>query len=686
MKLSRFTHLHTIVALGIFAVLCATLFFPLPAFGFLGDVGKEIGVFILQMIGLLTWLGGVIMNFAVERLVVGMGAQISGGGFGISIELAWIVVRDLMNIFFVFGLVFVGMALILNIQKYDLKKQLAFIIIGALLVNFSLFFAKFVIDVANVTATEIYEELIFAEDPLQKRVDVGISGQFMGAMGLVGLFDEGTSQIRGDAFTGSLSFMIAGAFFLLVAAFVFAAAGILIIIRFIVLVFLMIFSPIAFGALAFPQTQKYALQWWKMLFSQAFFAPALLFLLYISLQVLNGTIGANTNSASFAEALSGSEIDIILAFFLATGFLIGSLIIAKQMGSYGAQASINVGNAIRGRAQSFAGRNTIGRASDFALKGYESLDAKTANSKTRRWANRALSLTTLGAWDAVAGERGIRNTLTAGKEAKFGGPYSRKDDKEYGKERKKRRSNLQRVQEMERSVSEALKGSGSLDDMEKKIQQATASELEDLGTKVLESTEVAFRLTDNQMENILKSDKFTETEKSNIVDARRKGIVDNLTSGGTSLTPEAVGKASGAQLETLGTDNLVANAEGLTSSQLDDIKKSKKFTESEFGRIKDAQKNELLNRTGTGGTANTTEIQRVLEDRKEKERAKLPEEILTHPDAAPKLTGKTLKSILNDSDMSAGARAIIRSNITAAGTAADPSARNFLRSTEGGSF
>lgn len=398
-----------------FCFLCALLV-PFPVFAVL----ETVGLFVLKTVGLLTGLGGTLLNFAIEELIIGMGDLLNRAGFGFSIEVAWIVVRDLMNIFFVFGLIYVGMSLILGIQKYDIKRQITFIIIGALLVNFSLFFAKFVVDVANITATEIYEELIFAEAPgFEDRINVGISGQFMSAMGISSFFDP-----RSGVFTDAeeyenidLGFVLVGSLFLLVAAFVFAAAAIMIIIRFVILVFLMIFSPIAFGALAFPQTEKYAFDWWRMLFKQAFFAPALLFLLFISLQVLNGTI-INKNNASFADALSNAALDgnTIVFFFIATGFMIGSLIIAKQIGAYGAKASGNVAARFTFGATGALGRNTLGRGLNNLANRNGLLDAASESGLRGFTARRALSLTRFGAsasYDArsIADKTGLTKDL-----------------------------------------------------------------------------------------------------------------------------------------------------------------------------------------------------------------------------------------------------------------------------------
>ena len=65
------------------------------------------------------------------------------------IPMAWAVVRDLSNIFFILILLYIAIQTILGIG-HETKKMIAKVVIIALLINFSMFFTKVVIDSSNI--------------------------------------------------------------------------------------------------------------------------------------------------------------------------------------------------------------------------------------------------------------------------------------------------------------------------------------------------------------------------------------------------------------------------------------------------------------------------------------------------------------------------------------------------------
>ncbi|TSC77984.1 MAG: Uncharacterized protein G01um101424_118 [Parcubacteria group bacterium Gr01-1014_24] len=72
---------------------------------------------------------------------------------------AWAVVRDLSNIFFILILLYIGIKIILGLGGSEVKKMIAQIIIMALLINFSMFFTKIVIDASNILALIFYNKI-----------------------------------------------------------------------------------------------------------------------------------------------------------------------------------------------------------------------------------------------------------------------------------------------------------------------------------------------------------------------------------------------------------------------------------------------------------------------------------------------------------------------------------------------
>ena len=76
----------------------------------------------------------------------------------IFVSTAWTVVRDLANIFFILILLYVAIQTILGMGQ-ETKKVIVRVIIMALLINFSIFFTKIVIDTSNILALVFYNKL-----------------------------------------------------------------------------------------------------------------------------------------------------------------------------------------------------------------------------------------------------------------------------------------------------------------------------------------------------------------------------------------------------------------------------------------------------------------------------------------------------------------------------------------------
>src|SRR3989344_890918 len=75
------------------------------------------------------------------------------------IATIWGIVRDFANIFFILILLYAAIQIILDLGHGGGKKMVAMVILVALLVNFSLFFTKVVIDSSNIVALIFYNKI-----------------------------------------------------------------------------------------------------------------------------------------------------------------------------------------------------------------------------------------------------------------------------------------------------------------------------------------------------------------------------------------------------------------------------------------------------------------------------------------------------------------------------------------------
>ncbi|MEZ4194889.1 MAG: hypothetical protein R3B53_00615 [Candidatus Paceibacterota bacterium] len=264
-------------------MLCALvfLFFPEISNAQLGAVGSAVGsgiewllwTFVNVFFGWMVWVGGELLNVGVNTYVIGFGAQYESTGLGFAIDSLWVVIRDIFNLTFIFGLVLIGLKMIFNADDAGNKRMLVSLIMAALLVNFSLFITKFVVDFSNIAAYQ----LVDAFPKVGGKAD--ISGSFMELMGLTGAFNWGTSVgvefSKTTGFTG-LGYIFGTLLLFLISAFVFLGGGLLLIIRFAVLNLYMVLSPLMFLGWVFLPPLVSHLTTGKV-FKPSFLCPSLYF-------------------------------------------------------------------------------------------------------------------------------------------------------------------------------------------------------------------------------------------------------------------------------------------------------------------------------------------------------------------------------------------------------------------------
>lgn len=304
-----------------------------------------------------SWLliaSGWFLDFTVTKTIVEFQSTIKNGGNQISfysvIKLVWSIFRDMINMSFIFLLLYASIMTILKAETSGLKKTIGNIIIVALLINFSLFFVEVVIDISNNAAVTIYNAITQAPNAGQRN---NLADAFMKNMSLETLFTTAKGMASGGTnFTGMLAICIFGSVFILILAVVFFIMAILFAVRFVEFIILMMMSPIGFATRALPKlNDAFDGSFWKNLISQAFFAPIMFFFLWISIKLLgaiNTLGGKNANlSAMFQDgkAMAGNPSSgmggigaYILGYFVLIFMLIKGMELAKKMSATGAKS------------------------------------------------------------------------------------------------------------------------------------------------------------------------------------------------------------------------------------------------------------------------------------------------------------------------------------------------------------
>ncbi len=129
-----------------------------------GDVGcyltngligllAQIAYWMLTVVGWLLGLVGMIFNWTVVITVFQYGAYFANSQ---GMLVAWGILRDIGNIIILFGFLFIGIMMILDLHSFDARHSLPRLIIFAVLLNFSLFAGEAIVDIANVLSSQIY--------------------------------------------------------------------------------------------------------------------------------------------------------------------------------------------------------------------------------------------------------------------------------------------------------------------------------------------------------------------------------------------------------------------------------------------------------------------------------------------------------------------------------------------------
>lgn len=353
------------------------------------DAGSQYGQLMIWIMSLFAWLVGVAaitLDYAVYYTVVKMGSYVSNLS---AVGVAWRIMRDMANIALIFGFLAIGINIILDTDFYGWGKGLLpKLLMAAVFLNFSLFISEAVIDTGNLFATQFYTQINGGIAPTALSMaslstkNEGISNKIMAQLGLQTIYGNGT--VRTEIFQNGSPWYIGfmGILLFITTAFVMFTLAFILIARFVALIFIIILAPIGFVGFAIPKLKDKSEWWIETLFQQTITAPVLLFFLYIALAVITDAkfltgFGATNTSASAATGFIGNAnlpgfASFILSFLVAMGMLLLVARYAKRLSAVGASWATSTAGKLSYGAVAFAGRRTVGRASNYAARSIRS--------------------------------------------------------------------------------------------------------------------------------------------------------------------------------------------------------------------------------------------------------------------------------------------------------------------------
>ncbi len=300
---------------------------------------------------LMTWvikilLAGASLMLKLAIFCLAFVIQIAGyNGYltSTAVNVGWVMVRDVTNMFFVVILLLVAFGTILGLEQYEWKKMLVKFFFAAVLVNFSRVICGVIIDVGQVVMITFVNGIAATA-----------GGNLINAFSMdkiMGLSQtDGTGYDTSKIFAAALGAITFSAIILaMMLVFVFMLVS-----RLIVLWILIVLSPFAFVLSVIPQTQKYASQWWSEFGNHVVVGPAVVFFLWLSFAVVGGgqintEIAANSAipDAQKTATVNGEDAagvggtmgwDSMSNFAIAIGILLVGAKTSQSLGTVGGSA------------------------------------------------------------------------------------------------------------------------------------------------------------------------------------------------------------------------------------------------------------------------------------------------------------------------------------------------------------
>lgn len=435
------------------------------------------------------------------------------------VGVAWGAVRDIANIFFIIGLLYVAIETILGIG-HNGKKMIASIVVVALLINFSLFFTQVVIDTSNILARVFYNNIDAINK--DKSLAIGSSGEKSISTALVSMFEPqqiiSKEQYQNHGIGTFITVTLLASVVSAIMLWVFLATALMFVARVAGLYISMIFAPIAFASYTVPFDipglgHK---EWWSNLLKQSFLAPIFIFFLYVILlfrdafKTIFGDVKSATDGISLTDAghINGL-LKVIIPFAIVTVLLLRAKKLAVEYSgtigeSFSKAGSFIAGAATGGIIGAYAtvGRATLGRMGNAASK--SSILNNLSQNKTFGFVGRGL--TNASKFVATSSFDARSTGLVSGVGQAAKGGY-------VGDIKKRTNTRLERLENIKEGANKDIKGDMKKEEVEfKELELALHNEISKLDKNIKTATE--------ELQNAKNGDDGSEEAKTEIRNAK----------------------------------------------------------------------------------------------------------------------------------------------------------------------
>ncbi len=302
-----------------------------------------IGNVVLKLSAYVLYLTGQLFDYSIE-IAVNSAQFIQSLAV---VDPTWAAIRDFFNMTFIFVLIYISWQILLGRAGYNAKNSVGRLVLVAILINFSLFAAKLMVDSSNIISLNIYEG-IKARDGISIQNDRGsISARIMTTLGLSTIynfgdaFDNRTIAGCGDVPSTILSVSVFGTILIIITAMTFLLPAILFFLRLLNIIALFVTSPAwVYGhVMPHPWFKNISDKWFSNMMQVVKFPVLYMLMLYVALAMFSQLININTgNNLSIISVICQTalekgkskgvifdQIPMILNFILVIAAMLGIL-------------------------------------------------------------------------------------------------------------------------------------------------------------------------------------------------------------------------------------------------------------------------------------------------------------------------------------------------------------------------
>ncbi|MFC1632613.1 hypothetical protein ACFL1U_00510 [Patescibacteria group bacterium] len=391
---------EVLLTIGLILAVVAIVIFVVPSGAYAAGFAESLGLWVFRIIAFMLQLYVALLAILIAFMsvifdwVAGFGV-FSQGTINEGLLRGWTLLVNVANLVFILILLFIGIATIFRVEQFSIRRLFVRVIVAVLLINFSFFFTKIITNGADTiqniftNGAVVFPECREAGVPISctigNLVGIGDLNWESSVGGQMEIFD---TLMATDSTDAALDVAIKSAFmmvFFSIFLFAIAIVTILLLVRMVVLWILATISPFAYVAMILPSTRPYSSQWWNALFRWALLGPLTLILINVGILVMtpmqvvvDNMPGGNINVGLSQVVLNG--VQGLGLLIVASIFMIGSLMVARQMGGSIAGAIVN--NANKGAKN--LGKWAGGKASGAVLGRKDSKTGKRTGGLIRR--------------------------------------------------------------------------------------------------------------------------------------------------------------------------------------------------------------------------------------------------------------------------------------------------------------